>query len=437
MTSMKTLALLELHLQFVFCIVVMGLVVSPVVLGDNFHYRNTLMGDRAAALGGAFVAIADDPSGAFYNPAGMCLSTENYFSLSVNAFQTGSETYKNVFAGKNYSYKSGSLMPSMFGFTSSLGKGKKMAFTIFVKDYEIIDQNDTITEITAITDRTYGIRRQLAIETSTYYLGPSYSFQLNSASSLGASLFTVFHQHRTVDLQFQTFNPAGTGKYSFQNVYINRHNISLLPKVGTIFAPTQKLSIGAAVSKPFYLSSGGRYRIQRTSTDAATGLPVAMTGAEDNDVDILESSTLTLRLLGPWEFDTGVAYFWSDRTLFSADFIFYTDDPKFQDNVTVPTYNWSVGAETYLNDRLPIRLGLFSNNPNIPAVKAGLKNQLPYVKLLGISGGISFLSPGSSVSITSVYSFGSGQGQVVSNSTAVQEVSKSNLAVMLSGSYQM
>ncbi|MEO1175145.1 MAG: UPF0164 family protein, partial [Myxococcota bacterium] len=39
--------------------------------GDDTHYQDFIVGGRAVGLGGAFTALADDPSGLFYNPAGI------------------------------------------------------------------------------------------------------------------------------------------------------------------------------------------------------------------------------------------------------------------------------------------------------------------------------------------------------------------------------
>ena len=44
---------------------------SALALADDGHYQNFLVGERAAGMGGAFTAIANDPSGTYYNPAGL------------------------------------------------------------------------------------------------------------------------------------------------------------------------------------------------------------------------------------------------------------------------------------------------------------------------------------------------------------------------------
>ncbi len=48
-------------------------------------WNNTLMGSRAVAMGAAFIAVADDPSAVYYNPAGLPF-LEQRFSLSLNGF---------------------------------------------------------------------------------------------------------------------------------------------------------------------------------------------------------------------------------------------------------------------------------------------------------------------------------------------------------------
>lgn len=65
-----------------------------VASADEFHYRNFLPGDRAGSMGGAYTAISDDPSGAFYNPAGLAIG--NKLSINVNAFHLSEKSYLKV-----------------------------------------------------------------------------------------------------------------------------------------------------------------------------------------------------------------------------------------------------------------------------------------------------------------------------------------------------
>jgi hypothetical protein len=53
---------------------------------DDTRYQEFPIGTRAMALGGAFVAFGDDPSGLTYNPAGICDSRQLNVSVSASLY---------------------------------------------------------------------------------------------------------------------------------------------------------------------------------------------------------------------------------------------------------------------------------------------------------------------------------------------------------------
>ena len=73
---------------------VTALVIAPCVVAraDDSHYQDILVGGRAIGLGGAFTSIADDPSGMYYNPAGLgdARSTNLQVATSLYGFERGS-----------------------------------------------------------------------------------------------------------------------------------------------------------------------------------------------------------------------------------------------------------------------------------------------------------------------------------------------------------
>ena len=58
------------------------LLVAPAVMGQDGRLVGQLYGDRAFGLGGAFTAFADDPSAAYYNPAGLAFGGDKMFAGS-------------------------------------------------------------------------------------------------------------------------------------------------------------------------------------------------------------------------------------------------------------------------------------------------------------------------------------------------------------------
>ncbi len=105
---------------------------------NEYYYKNMLVGERAFGLGGAYVAISDDPSGVFHNPAGLVYSLENYVSLSANAFMSSEQKFKDVYPGQDHTYTSEGFVPSFFGFIQNWGKSK-VGFAIAVPHTDNLD----------------------------------------------------------------------------------------------------------------------------------------------------------------------------------------------------------------------------------------------------------------------------------------------------------
>src|SRR3990172_2529925 len=77
----------HLTVSFVFLLLTSHVSLLTEVMADEYHYNNILIGDRAAGMAGAYTAISDDPSGLYYNPAGIVFAPRRSFSASVNAYQ--------------------------------------------------------------------------------------------------------------------------------------------------------------------------------------------------------------------------------------------------------------------------------------------------------------------------------------------------------------
>ncbi len=111
-------------------------------LADEYHYNNILMGERALGLGGAYTAVADDPSGNYYNPAGIAYSNGRTLSGSVNTFYRANTVYEDALGTNDYSRESTGLLPNFFGMVQPFWKGT-VGFSYAVTDSILEDQDQT------------------------------------------------------------------------------------------------------------------------------------------------------------------------------------------------------------------------------------------------------------------------------------------------------
>ncbi|MBK8394961.1 MAG: hypothetical protein IPL26_06895 [Leptospiraceae bacterium] len=103
-----------------------------------------VFGEKAAGLGGAYTAISDDPSGAYYNPAGLTFAYDNSVSLSASNITRTSKSYQNVIGpGQGYLRDSQNYIPNFFGIVKEVGK-YKVGFSIVNTLNETFNRADQI-----------------------------------------------------------------------------------------------------------------------------------------------------------------------------------------------------------------------------------------------------------------------------------------------------
>jgi long-chain fatty acid transport protein len=412
--------------------------------GSQYHYKNVLVGDRAAGLGGAFAAVSDDPSGVYYNPAGLAFCFENYFSGSANTYTLSEEKYLNVFPGKDYKFNTGGLIPSFFGLTQTFGR-TKLGFAIIVPNSDLIDQNDLLENISTKDNYANTLKRRLFRRDTTYMVGPSIARELAENFAVGLSVFGAFRFDQIIDQQVVLYNPMPSGQYAIFLSDMTRKSIAVIPRLGIQFMPRPKWSVGIAASRPINISGSGTFRSTAPNfttvdgTSATTTVPVTYTGSYSNDINSSRVNGVSFPSKFPevfW-FTLGNAFFFSKKFMLSADFDYYTAQQGYSEYPIAATWNASLGSEIYLSDSTVLRLGAYTNRANTSSLSTTKTDQSPNVNFWGGSSAIAFVRPGSSFSLGLSYLKGSGQGQVVAGTTSIQEITSYMMTVFISGSYQL
>ena len=88
-----------------------------------YNYMEVVVGEKAAGMGGAFTAVADDATATYYNPAGIIHIPFNSMSASANAMTFKTRKGKFFLSNKE-ELTSFDFIPNFWGVTASTSVGK-------------------------------------------------------------------------------------------------------------------------------------------------------------------------------------------------------------------------------------------------------------------------------------------------------------------------
>lgn len=377
---------------------------------DNYHYNNILIGDRAAGMGGAYSAISDDPSGLYYNPAGIAHAAGASLNGSVNAYSTTYSEYKNVFGDKSWKRTSSGLIPNFFGLIQPFAGGMA-GFSVVVTDAVADDQDQHFSNFTptgGVPVQDYYIN--FNNQDTTYNIGPSFAYKPHDDLAIGLSLYGHYRKQQFI-LNQQVY--LASAEQVWTNSYFQIVEYGINPVLGLMWSPLERLSLGMTLRKTMLLRSNSR--AQTTSKEAS-----------DTVISQPVIDTFTQRREQPLQLNIGGAYFVDDRLLFSADVTWNQSAGNRQSVV-----NFAAGSEYYITTQWALRSGLFSNFANTPKLSAARTGQLEHVDLYGGSFSVTRFTRNSSLSLGINGSLGNGQAQV---STGVQELQMWTLTTFIAAS---
>src|SRR5437867_4464549 len=131
---------------------VMILAVTP-ARADESNFRPYIVGSRAAGMGGAFTALADDGGGPYYNPGGIAFARHSSLSLSASVYGLVSGSFADALGdGHDFNYQDLNTFPvstsAIFKFgshdTPDGSARNAIALSVFVPDALRIDDRDSI-----------------------------------------------------------------------------------------------------------------------------------------------------------------------------------------------------------------------------------------------------------------------------------------------------
>lgn len=390
---------------------------------DEYHYTNILIGDRASGMGGAHTAVSDEPSGLYYNPAGIAYARTSNLSASVNAYNATHTTYKNALGGsRDWTRSSSSLLPNFFGIVQPLGKGV-IGFSYAVPDTIIEDQDQVFGNFPSalpgidVTSYTINFNQN----DTTYKFGPSYAQDINEQWSWG---MTLYYHYRDLQRIQNEYVILSDGRRQWTNSYLQSSEHGFQPILGLMWSPTQRLAVGLTLSQTLITSSTTTAQLAQESITGTSTPPTQYRTGDEREFP------LQLRL--------GVAYFQSDRLLLAADIIHnqaydydYGGGKVKREAVT----DIALGVEYYITGTLALRGGFYTSYANTPDIGSTAVNYEEHVDFIGFTGSISRYTRNSSLTFGLGYGIGSGHAQLFANTTNRQDVDSTALTAYLSTSY--
>ena len=391
----------ELKLWYT-CVLAFNIIFSAdTVFADEYHHNNMLIGDRASGMAGAYVAIADDPVGLYYNPAGVVYSPNSNLSASMNALHITTTVYKDVIGSENWVRTSVNLLPNYFGVTQPLGHGT-LGFSYAVTDSILEDQDQVFLNIPGPGDTfTINFNNQETV----YNIGPSYSLKLAKNTSVGVTLYGYVRMleqimNQMLDLKSQ-FLPEWTAQeYQQINTYKHEEELGIKPIIGIMHSPFPKLSLGIKYSQVFVT-----YGKQESYSNCYTSLNLTEQTLCQQNALVSVHGAGRYTLTEPWNIDLGAAYFADTKSVFSASISIW--GPKY--GLTEPLVNTAFGAEYYISSRWALRFGLFTNFANTPLIQKGVAKQKEHIDLYGGTFSFSHFTRSSSLTIGFAGSGGIGE----------------------------
>jgi len=408
---------------------------------DDAHYQNFLVGERAAGMGGAFTAIANDPSGTYYNPAGLVDIKSGLLSAELNfySFQQQSLTNALHVTGGNLldQFKDSvsaavdqlNVVPGSAGEAHGMGPKDAQghyhhawALSVLVPDQtsgssinEVIDNSGTLTSLAQTT---------LDL---TVLAGLGYAYRYDDRWSFGISGNALYRQ---VTRNSRSIAAAGYGSsgpsttYSEDDITLKLSVLGLYLQGGVLYRVNPKLRVGLTIATPSLTVFSSA-----TSDEVVTGA-----GGTSNGLTEIYQPNLTGDSRWPVHGRLGVAYeIMRDLTL-AADFSLWgivhyglvngasanQRLPNFVNDITREvTFNVDLGAQYDLFHKYPLRAGFFTNLSSAPKIDSGAEPQVEDVNLYGATAG--FTLPGEHTETTFGLTVSFGNGQAKTPTTQVNQ----------------
>jgi hypothetical protein len=181
-----------------------GLAGNP-ARADLFNNKIILVGDKGAALGGAYAGLADDATATFYNPAGMTQLKNIKLNVSAQVVQFQKQRIQ-IAEDKFIPYNSFNFSPSITSFSQRVGK-YAYGFSIVTPQNDLFRGEQSLEAAYRDTPEDPGpclqdpgftpchtkLNLSYSDVSKVNMIGPSGAMEFDDNISLGATLYGIYY----------------------------------------------------------------------------------------------------------------------------------------------------------------------------------------------------------------------------------------------------
>ena len=415
-------------MMILIAIAIIFLLTPTALMGGNYNHRDLIPGGRSAFLGGAYTAIANDPSGLFFNPAGVAFSNKGEISLNTTAFYKKETKFKAAVNGQDFEEFSNANFPISIGSLYSIGK-LSLGYLILSRDFQDTIQSDYFENIATQEDfaNTYSRFQQ---ESTLYQLyGLGFAVNIGKKFSIGLSNFfysrkrkLTIHQHASFVNQNifnldQSVYSESTGGQMVFGILCNWETFALGLSASTIEEVMDKTTL-----------SQDSLQISSEAETAPTN--------EHTELDDLAGEDN----LFPNTYRLGLMFNPAKFFKFSSDLVYHAEEKHLKNTSGVwdlnPVINVSIGIEFILGN-MNLQAGAFTNYSAAKKIEPTPTPQPDKIDFTGYSVGIGYGLKNFGTSFGYVLQQGRGEAKKVAGVTNIQEVSSQSQTGYLSMHYYL
>lgn len=386
----------------VLCILSVSLPLSA--QADLFHYSNLLIGPRAMGLGGAFTAMSDDPSGLYYNPAGLAFQNSPNLSSSINTFYLRQNSYEKVFGDDSFEDSARGTVSSFFGFSRQFKPpllGPLQLGLAFVNPDAALSNENTLIENKTDAD-VVRYHRSANIRSGSSQVIVGFAKRLGKDTGVGCAA-----SYLDIDELEQIYQDVVQGPFRFdalpetdvfstlgQNVRMHliirgaalrcgmRTHFGNSVRIGFSYQHAQpvyqRLEYDIETNKVFNTAEGSIVAVESSATDALQGQ--LLRSISRSTLDHFVNSL-------PTEIRLGFAYQPVQSFLISGDLVRHgLGEGSVAQVKRAEVINASLGTEVTLANALVIRSGVFTNQDATSSRNLSSASQRgEYIDYLGAS----------------------------------------------------